>query len=319
MAFSTSSLMEKPFSLANLNPSILNVEYAVRGLIPARATDISHDLQGKHKWPFNEITYLNLGNPQNLGQKPLTFCRQLLSLCSYPVLIDLPEISSIFPRDVLNRAKTFLSTVSSFGGYTDSLGYELIRKEVASFITNRDHFEADYSNIFLSDGASKIIFTIISCIAKSENNLPSGILIPIPQYPLYSACLSYFGIVPIPYYLEEDDDWGFNLEELLRALDLNKEKSIPRAMVVINPGNPTGQCLRFELQVKILKFCYERRLLLLADEVYQDNIYDASFEWYSFRRVYFTIEVRTVLLLGASAQFINCITNVLRCRYITLS
>ena len=290
------SILEKPFSLINFNPYVLNVEYAVRGLIPTRALDIAQDLKGQHKWPFNELTYLNLGNPQNLGQKPLTFSRQLLSLCSYPDLIDHPEVTTIFPKDVVNRAKTFLSSIPSFGGYTDSLGIETIRKEVATFITNRDQFEADYSNIFLSDGASKIIFTVISCIAKTENNLPSGILIPIPQYPLYSACLSYFGIVPIPYYLDEDDDWGFNLEELLHALDLNKGKSVPRAMVVINPGNPTGQCLQFQLQVRILQFCYEQRLLLLADEVYQDNIYDFSFEWYSFRRVYFTIQVRSYRL-----------------------
>ena len=286
-----SSFSENPFSIANFNPHILNVEYAVRGLIPTRALDIALDLKGQHTWPFSELTYLNLGNPQNLGQKPITFSRQLLSLCTYPALIDHPEVTTIYPSDVVDRAKTFLSSIPSFGGYTDSLGFETIRKEVALFISIRDHFEADYLNIFLSDGASKIIFTVISCLAKTEDNLPSGILIPIPQYPLYSACLSYFGIVPVPYYLDEDDDWSFNLEELLRALDCNMGKSIPRAMVVINPGNPTGQILGFDVQVNILKFCYEQRLLLLADEVYQDNIYNINSEWYSFRRVFFTIKV----------------------------
>ncbi|KAI6651384.1 tyrosine aminotransferase [Oopsacas minuta] len=281
----------KPFSTLNFNPHILNVEYAVRGLIPTRASEIALELDVDHKWPFNELTYLNLGNPQNLGSKPITFGRQLISLCAYPPIIDLPGACSLFPEDVLIRAKSIISSITSFGGYTDSFGFEFVRREVANYISYRDNCQADFRNIFLSDGASKIIFNIISCIAKVQDDIPSGILIPIPQYPLYTACLSYFGIVPIPYFLDEDNDWGLSMDELQEALVLNQGKSIPRAMVVINPGNPTGQCLPFHMQVEILKFCNEQRLLLLADEVYQDNLHDDAVKWFSFKNVYSSIQV----------------------------
>ena len=287
-----SQLHKPPFSLAVFNPNILNVEYAVRGSIQYRALEIAKELEIDHSWPFDQVTYLNLGNPQNLGIKPITFGRQLLSLCCYSTLIDHPGALTLFPQDVLTRAKSIMSSISSFGGYSDSFGFEFIRKEVANFISVRDHNPADYNDVFLSDGASKIIFTIISCLSRNENGIPSGILIPIPQYPLYTACLSYFGIIPIPYYLDEDDDWGLNINELQQALKSNAGKSIARAMVVINPGNPTGQCLPFALQLEILKFCSENGLLLMADEVYQDNIHDSNFEWFSFRRVLFSIQVQ---------------------------
>ena len=300
-------LHDKPFSVAFFNSNILNVEYAVRGSIQSRALEIAKELETNHNWPFDEITYLNLGNPQNLGIKPITFGRQLLSLCSYSALIDHPSSLTIFPQDVLTRAKSIMSSIPSFGGYSDSFGFEFIRKEVANFITNRDHYSADYNDIFLSDGASKLIFTIISCLSKIDCGTPSGILIPIPQYPLYTACLSYFGIVLIPYYLDEDDDWGLNIDQLHQALEINTGKSIPRAMVVINPGNPTGQCLPFELQKEILKFCSERCLLLMADEVYQDNIHDSNFEWFSFRRVLHTIQV---LLMSFLILYVLCLERM---------
>ena len=288
---------DNPFSVAFFNPNILNVEYAVRGSIQSRAREIAKELEVNHNWPFDEITYLNLGNPQHLGIKPITFGRQLLSLCSYSTLLDHPNAHTIFPQDVLTRAKLIMSSISSFGGYSDSFGFDFIRKEVANFITNRDHYPAHCNDIFLSDGASKIIFTIISCLSRIDSGIPSGILIPIPQYPLYTACLAYFGVVPIPYYLDEDNDWGLNIDELRQALEINNGKSIPRAMVVINPGNPTGQCLPFSLQIEILKFCSERRLLLMADEVYQDNIHDSNFEWFSFRRVLLSIQVWSMYFL----------------------
>ena len=67
-----------------LNPKVLNAQYAVRGEIVIRAGDIQKELSSGEKKPFSSILYCNIGNPQQLGQLPVTFFRQVLALCDYP-------------------------------------------------------------------------------------------------------------------------------------------------------------------------------------------------------------------------------------------
>ena len=66
-------------------------------------------------------------------------------------------------------------------------------------------------------------------------------MIPVPQYPLYSATLSEYGAYPIEYYLDEDKNWALDINELERSLNDSKDRCEPRSIVVINPGNPTGR------------------------------------------------------------------------------
>ena len=69
-------------------------------------------------------------------------------------------------------------------------------------------------------------------------------MIPIPQYPLYTASISLLGGRAVPYYLNESQDWGTSIQDLEAALQKSrKEGTEVRALCVINPGNPTGQCL----------------------------------------------------------------------------
>lgn len=72
-------------------------------------------------------------------------------------------------------------------------------------------------------------------------------MIPVPQYPLYSATLSEYGAFPIEYYLDEDNNWALNIDELERSLSESKSRCVPRGIVVINPGNPTGETLPYLL------------------------------------------------------------------------
>jgi alanine transaminase len=111
------------------------------------------------------------------------------------------------------------------------------------------------------------------------------VLIPIPQYPLYSATLAEFGLDQIGYYLNEDNKWSLEVNELERAMNESKDKCMPRVLVVINPGNPTGQVLTRTNIEKVIRFAYENHLFLLADEVYQDNIYDKESAFHSFKKV----------------------------------
>ena len=110
-------------------------------------------------------------------------------------------------------------------------------------------------------------------------------MIPIPQYPLYSAALAEFGLAQIGYYLNEENKWALDVSELERSYNESKKTSNPRVLVVINPGNPTGQVLTRQNIEDIIKFAHKNRLYLLADEVYQDNVYDKESAFHAFKKV----------------------------------
>ncbi len=110
-------------------------------------------------------------------------------------------------------------------------------------------------------------------------------MIPIPQYPIYSATIDRFGGHKVGYFLDEANGWDMNLEELERSLKDAKSQGINvNSFVLINPGNPTGQVLGKEAIREIVKFCSKHNLVLLADEVYQENVYDEDTEFYSCKQ-----------------------------------
>lgn len=113
----------------------------------------------------------------------------------------------------------------------------------------------------------------------------TGVLIPIPQYPLYSATLAEFGLHPCGYYLNEDDKWSLEVSELERVYKESQGSAAPRVLVVINPGNPTGQVLSRKNIEEVIKFAYKHNLFIMADEVYQDNIYHKDCCFHSFKKV----------------------------------
>ncbi|OIC41868.1 hypothetical protein A7L55_18100 [Acinetobacter baumannii] len=174
-------------------------------------------------------------------------------------------------------------TTGGLGAYSDSRGLPGIRKEVAEFIERRDGYPSDPDLIFLTDGASKGVMQILNTIIRDEKD---GILVPVPQYPLYSAAISLFGGTLAPYYLEESANWGLDIGELRKSVLEARYKGITvRAMVIINPGNPTGQCLSRDNIKELIEFCYVENLVLLADEVYQQNIYQDERPFVSAKKV----------------------------------
>ncbi|XP_013787751.1 alanine aminotransferase 2-like [Limulus polyphemus] len=273
----------KTVTLDNMNPNIIKMEYAVRGPLVIRAREIEKELERGIKKPFSEVIKGNIGDCQAMGQKPITFIRQVLTLCAYPDLIK----DDRFPSDVKERAKLILSYCGgkSVGSYSDSAGIEIIRKHIAAYIEKRDGVPSDYLNCILSTGASEGVRTVINILNHSASGKPPGIMIPIPQYPLYSATLAEYGMYQINYYLDEDNEWALDISELKRAVEAARDHCEPRGLVVINPGNPTGSVLTRENIEKIVKFAYEEHLFLMADEVYQHNIYAEGMEFHSFKKV----------------------------------
>ncbi|CAH1398728.1 unnamed protein product [Nezara viridula] len=127
--------------------------------------------------------------------------------------------------------------------------------------------------------------SVLKLLISQTDGKKAGVMVPIPQYPLYSATISEFDMHLIGYYLDEASNWSLSLAELERALSAAKEHCEPRAIVVINPGNPTGQVLTRKNIEEIIKFAHKEKLFILADEVYQHNVYDPNSKFFSFKKV----------------------------------
>ena len=125
----------------------------------------------------------------------------------------------------------------------------------------------------------------ISSLFIAHFGFASGIMLPIPQYPLYSATLDLLGGHKVGYYLDEQSIWGMKIEELGRSLAEAKSQGINVvAFVLINPGNPSGAVLSRQEVKDIVMFCARHNLVLLSDEVYQENVYRKEDEFFSSRR-----------------------------------
>ncbi|KAL5579674.1 hypothetical protein UlMin_012116 [Ulmus minor] len=286
MADSSTSSHVSPVTLQTINPKVLKCEYAVRGEIVSIAQSLQQELQEKPgSLPFDEILYCNIGNPQSLGQQPITFFREVLALCDHPAILDKSETQGLFSADAIERAWQILDQIPgrATGAYSHSQGIKGLRDTIAAGIEARDGYPANPNDIFLTDGASPAVHMMMQLLIRSEED---GILCPIPQYPLYSASIALHGGTLVPYYLDEATGWGLETSELKKQLDAAKSKGISvRALVVINPGNPTGQVLAEENQRQIVEFCKQEGLVLLADEVYQENVYVPDKQFHSFKKV----------------------------------
>ncbi|XP_035678319.1 alanine aminotransferase 1-like isoform X4 [Branchiostoma floridae] len=277
----------KVLTIDSMNPLVKKVEYAVRGPIVARATELEKELEKGVPKPFKQVIKANIGDAHAMGQKPITFLRQVISLCVNPDLLK----DESFPADVRERARRILQGCKggSLGSYSDSVGVEVIRKDIAAYIERRDGFPSDPDNIFLSTGASDAIKNMVKLMVRGEGRDQTGVMIPIPQYPLYSAVVAELNAVQVNYYLDEDNNWALDIAELERSVKEAREHCTPRVLCVINPGNPTGQVLSKKNVQEIIKFAAREHLFLMADEVYQDNIYADGCAFHSFKKTLFEL------------------------------
>ena len=293
---------------ATINENVKNASYAVRGPIVSRSMEINSLLKadpGQKQFPFTKTISCNIGNPHALGHKSMTFIRDVLSIVTNPSLLD----RCSFPTDTVARAKKYLDSIPDVGAYTESQGIVAVREEVASFLKRRDGYDSDPNDIFLTNGASEgVRFCMQTLLRNPTSGFKDGVLTPIPQYPLYSALTTLLQGHLIPYYLDEARGWACASSFLADALAKAQAQGIvARALVVINPGNPTGQLLPEETMREIIAWCVAfapprplssaatlsplpcrclaNDICLMADEVYQENIWKEGSKFVSFRKV----------------------------------
>ncbi len=131
-------------TIDNINPHVKAAKYAVRGELAVRAEEYRHRLSEQSKLPssssalpFDKVISANIGNPQQLDQKPITFFRQVVSLLEYPALLDNEDVlinQLGYKKDALERARWLLKECHSVGAYSQSHGVPGIRQSVAKFI-----------------------------------------------------------------------------------------------------------------------------------------------------------------------------------------
>ncbi|MBC7620604.1 MAG: pyridoxal phosphate-dependent aminotransferase [Candidatus Saccharibacteria bacterium] len=150
-------------------------------------------------------------------------------------------------------------------GYSDSKGIFAARKAVMHETQKQAIAGVTLDDIYLGNGASELITMATNALLDDGDEL----LIPMPDYPLWTAATSLSGGKPVHYLCDEADGWMPNLEHI-------KSKITPRTkgIVVINPNNPTGVLYSDALLKAIVELAREHGLVILADEVYDKVLYD---------------------------------------------
>lgn len=151
----SSATRTKVLSLQSINQSVVAAEYAVRGELAIRAEQLRSQLLAnktpdkphRQQLPFDSIISCNIGNPQQLGQPPISFFRQVAALVEYPALLDPSNQSTVrqlFPDDAIERARKIVESCGgNIGAYSHSQGIPAIRKNVAAFIEGSLPFTSD--------------------------------------------------------------------------------------------------------------------------------------------------------------------------------
>ncbi|MCS4536006.1 pyridoxal phosphate-dependent aminotransferase [Corynebacterium sp. HS2168-gen11] len=206
-----------------------NVLYEIRGPVAEEAERL--ELDG------HRILKLNTGNPAIFG-------------------FDAPDV---ILRDMIKALPTSQ-------GYSTSKGIIPARRAIVTrYEVIPDFPSFDIEDIYLGNGVSELITMTTQALLNDGDE----VLIPAPDYPLWTAATSLAGGKPVHYLCDEDDDWNPSIEDI-RAKVSEKTKAI----VVINPNNPTGAVYSREVLQRIVDVAREYDLLVLADEIYDRILYD---------------------------------------------
>lgn len=152
-------------------------------------------------------------------------------------------------------------------GYSDSRGIYSARTAVMNFY-QAEGLDVDIDQVLLGNGVSELIAMVLAAMVNPGDE----ILVPAPDYPLWTAEVSLTGGEAVHYLCDEEDGWNPDLDDLRSKLS---DKT--RAIVLINPNNPTGAVYSRETLQAIVDIARERHLILLSDEIYEKIIYDGEF------------------------------------------
>lgn len=208
-----------------------NVLYEIRGPVTAEAEAM--ELDG------HRILKLNTGNPAIFGF----------------------EAPDVIMRDMI-------ASLPTSQGYSTSKGIIPARRAIVTRYEVIPGFPAfDVDDVYIGNGVSELITMTTQALLNNGDE----VLIPMPDYPLWTAATSLAGGKPVHYLCDEEDGWNPSIEDIKAKIT---ERT--KAIVVINPNNPTGAVYSKEVLQKIVDVAREHDLLILADEIYDRILYDGA-------------------------------------------
>lgn len=186
----------------------------------------------------HKILKLNIGNPASFG-------------------FDAPDEILV---DVIRNLPTSQ-------GYCDSKGIYSARKAVVQHYQKRGMLDLDVEEVYLGNGVSELIVMAMQALLNSGDEL----LVPSPDYPLWTAAVSLSGGNPVHYLCDEGADWYPDMDDI-------KAKITPRTkgIVLINPNNPTGAVYSRDFLLEIAELARKHKLIIFSDEIYDKILYDGA-------------------------------------------
>ena len=173
-----------------------------------------------------------------------------------------------FEFDVPEEIQTdVIRNLPNAQGYSDSKGLYSARKAVMQHYQSHGILNIDIEDIYLGNGASELIVMAMQALLNNGDE----VLIPSPDYPLWTAAVTLSGGKPVHYKCDEENGWQPNIEDIKAKISENT-----KAIVVINPNNPTGAVYSTSLLKEIVALARQHQLILLADEIYDKILYDGA-------------------------------------------
>lgn len=211
----------------------------------SKLNNVCYDIRGpvlKHAKRMEEeghkILKLNIGNPAPFG-------------------FDAPDEILV---DVIRNLPTSQ-------GYCDSKGIYPARKAVVQHYQKRGMLDIDVEDVYIGNGVSELI--MMSMQALLNNN--DEILVPAPDYPLWTAAVSLSGGNPVHYICDEESDWYPDLDDIRSKITPNT-----RGIVLINPNNPTGAVYSRDFLLEVVEIARQHNLIIFADEIYDKILYEGA-------------------------------------------
>jgi alanine-synthesizing transaminase len=160
-----------------------------------------------------------------------------------------------------------IRNLASAAGYTDSKGLFAPRKSIVHYTQQKQIAGVTVDDVYLGNGASELISMSLNALLDDGDE----VLVPAPDYPLWTASVSLSGGRPVHYLCDEQSDWLPDLDDIRRKITPRT-----RAIVVINPNNPTGALYPVELLTEIVELARQHDLIVMADEIYDKTLYDGN-------------------------------------------
>src|SRR5689334_3776717 len=180
-------------------------------------------------------------------------------------------------------------------GYSDSRGIYSARTAVAQYYQGRGLTETDVDDVFIGNGVSELISLVLHAFLDAGYE----ILIPAPDYPLWTGAVTLGGGVPVHYRCDEENGWNPDLADIESKITENTH-----ALVIINPNNPTGAVYSEETVKGLVDIARRHNLVIFSDEIYEKILFDDAVHHHTAK--YAADDVLCLTFSGLSKAYRVC-------------